>query len=466
MSGLEPTSLWRRLSAAENTPRPLLSAPSGTVRLEEFSRGSTLGSRLADLRGRAVLLAVRDQLTAAKQLIELDGDARRIILCPPDLTHDAMAAVAEAGEVDAAVLDRHVTTAQIPSLLRQIIGSPGFEPMDHDRTSPLPTEWVLLTSGTSGVPKLVLHTLASLAGPVTGAPVAGDRPVWSTFYDIRRYGGVHIFLRAMLGGGSLVLSDPDEAVTDFLARCAANGVTHISGTPSHWRRALMSPPVAAFKPSYIRLSGEIADQAILDQLRQRFPNATIAHAFASTEAGVGFEVTDGLAGFPAGVVGVSSNGVEIKIEDGSLRIRSSRTASRYLGPGAPPLRDADGYVDTGDLVESAGGRYRFAGRRGGVINVGGAKVYPEEVEAVINAHPAVRMALLRARKNPITGAVVVADIVLQPGTGDTAAALDGVKREVLDACRAKLAAYKVPVAIRFVPAIGVAPSGKLLRHDG
>ena len=84
---------------------------------------------------------------------------------------------------------------------------------------------------------------------------------------------------------------------------AATGVTHLTGTPSHWRRALMSPANSQIAPRYVRLSGEIADQAVLDSLKARFPDAAIGHAYASTEAGVGFEVTDGLEGFPASFIG-------------------------------------------------------------------------------------------------------------------------------------------------------------------
>jgi len=76
----------------------------------------------------------------------------------------------------------------------------------------------------------------------------------------------------------------------------------------------------------------------------------------------------------------------MKIEDGSLHIRSGRTANRYLA-GTLSLRDDDGFVDTGDMVERRGDRFYFIGRRGGIINVGGLKVHPEEVEAVINRHP-------------------------------------------------------------------------------
>ncbi len=110
----------------------------------------------------------------------------------------------------------------------------------------------------------------------------------------------------------------------------------------------------------------------------------------------------------------------MKVEDGSLRIRSKRTAHAYVGHKAPPLTDADGFVDTGDMVELRGDRYHFVGRRGGIINIGGLKVHPEEIEAVINRHPEVRMSRARSRRSPITGAIVVADVILADG-GDARA---------------------------------------------
>jgi acyl-coenzyme A synthetase/AMP-(fatty) acid ligase len=95
--------------------------------------------------------------------------------------------------------------------------------------------------------------------------------------------------------------------------------------------------------------------------------------------------------------------------------------------------------------------------------VGGLKVHPEEVEAVINAHPRVRMSLVRTRKNPITGALVVADVVLQPETdGDGHAEL---ANELLQRCRQALARHKVPAAITFVPSLAVAATGKIARRD-
>src|SRR5262249_11667743 len=164
-------------------------------------------------------------------------------------------------------------------------------------------------------------------------------------------------------------------------------------------------------PQYVRLSGEIADQAILDRLRDTYHPAQVGHAFASTEAGVGFEVDDGLSGFPASLLDHPTNDVDIKVADGSLRLRSGRTALRYLGSDGGLVAGADGFVDTGDIVERRGDRFHFVGRRGGIVNVGGCKVYPEEVEAVINRHPDVQMSRIRGRNSPITGAIVVADVV-------------------------------------------------------
>jgi hypothetical protein len=95
-----------------------------------------------------------------------------------------------------------------------------------------------------------------------------------------------------------------------------------------WRRALMAPAIRCITPRYMRLSGEIADQAILDSLRAAFPDAAIGHAYASTEAGVAFDVNDGLAGFPAAYVGGARDGVEMKISDGTLRISLTRDRIR------------------------------------------------------------------------------------------------------------------------------------------
>ncbi len=432
-----------------------------SVALAELVHGTSLGGRLPELAGRSVLVATGDQLTAALALIELDGVARRLILCPPDLAAEHLPTVIADAEVDAVVTSGQMDAAGELGVRLHAVCHPAIAPMAARPAERCATEWVMFTSGTTGAPKMVVHTLAGLTGAILRNAAPDGPVVWGTFYDIRRYGGLQIFFRAVIDGGSLVLSDAHEAVADHLLRLGRHGATHVSGTPSHWRRAIMSPSARAMNPRYVRLSGEIADQAILDHLAHIYPHARVGHAYASTEAGVGFEVDDGRAGFPATMIGRLPSGVEMKVEQGTLRIRSNRTALGYLGGRGPAaLADAEGFVDTGDIVELRDGRWHFVGRQNGVINVGGLKVHPEEVEAVINRHPQVRMSLVRARRNPITGALVVADVVLRE---DGAATNGEVEQEILRLCRAGLTRHKVPSAIRVVPTLAVATSGKLAR---
>jgi acyl-coenzyme A synthetase/AMP-(fatty) acid ligase len=458
------TCLWDSIAATGAKIAMEFHGRGASVALSELAAGSTFGTALESLRGRSVLVATREQLPTALALVELDGVARRIVLCTPELTPVDLAHLAQTAQADAIVVDTApaaATSALAPYALalRPIPGP-------VNRLGTVATEWILLTSGTTAAPKLVVHTLQSLGGALPTQPPSGTRSIWSTFYDIRRYGGLQIYLRAVLSGSPLVLSSSGESTIDFLARAAAAGVTHISGTPSHWRRALMSGEAAALKPRYVRLSGEVADQAVLDNLRAVYPDALIAHAFASTEAGVAFEVNDGLAGFPRALIDNASGDIELKVVEHTLRIRSGRTAARYLGTAPEVLVSDDGYVDTGDMVELVEGRYYFRGRMGGVINVGGLKVYPEEVESVLNADPRVRMSLVRGRRNPITGAVVVADVVLaDPASPAAADAPDVVRADLLVACRRVLAAHKVPAILRFVPALEFTAAGKLMRPN-
>lgn len=456
------SSLWRALSAAGDLSGRYLYGANAKIAFSDLVAGSALYGRGQELSGRSVLVTTTSQFTTASALIELDGVARRIVLCPPDLPMEHLPYVIETADVDAIVSDRKSEGLGIHRALLFCPCTQEIAPGNYDRSTSHKTEWILLTSGTTGVPKLVSHTLESLAGAIVPSNTSADPVVWSTFYDIRRYGGLQILLRASLTGKSLVLMGADESTPDFLTRAGLLGITHISGTPSQWRRALMSTAACNIRPNYVRLSGEVVDQAILNRLRAIYPEAKIVHAFASTEAGVAFEVHDGYAGFPADVVNNTPN-VEMKVENGTLRIRSARNAIRYLGDQAPVLKQADGFVDTGDVIELRDGRYYFAGRRDGMINVGGLKVHPEEIESVINRHPQVQMSLVRTRKSPITGAVIAADVVLRADSQFAACDADELQKDILLFCRGSLSSYKVPAAINFVSTLQVAESGKILR---
>ncbi len=420
--------------------------------LSSLDAASRLRGGAAAYSGRNVLIRTRGQLAAVLAVLALDGVARRLLLCPPDVPDGQIPHLMQSGEAELTVTDADIDMETATPPRHGLAAPPRFD-----------TEWVLFTSGTSGAPKLVLHNLASLTAPPRDGLVV-ENAVWSTFYDIRRYGGLTILLRALTGGGSMVLSEADEPVAAFLARLGNAGATHVSGTPSHWRRALMSGAAARMAPAYVRLSGEMAGQDILDRLGAVYPKARIGHAFASTEAGVVFSVNDARAGFPATVLDAEPPCPIVRIKDGTLRVRSNATALRYLGQPSRTLADANGFVDTGDVVERREDRYVFVGRREGVVNVGGLKVHPEEVEAMINRHPGVAMSRVWGRPSPITGTLIAADIVLASRPDGQASDFPSIRAEIMATCRATLAPHKVPVRLTEVTEIPVMTSGKIERH--
>jgi acyl-coenzyme A synthetase/AMP-(fatty) acid ligase len=158
--------------------------------------------------------------------------------------------------------------------------------------------------------------------------------------------------------------------------------------------------------------------------------------------------------------------VSIKIHNGSLRIRSPGNAFEYIGSNEPSIRDETGFVDTGDIVELRNQRFYFLGRTNGVINVGGMKVHPEEVEGVINRHPKVSVSLVRPKKNPILGSVVVADVTLKSAVdGGADEQIRELKQEIIKFCATQLPQHKVPVIINLVAELAPASTGKMVRPN-
>jgi non-ribosomal peptide synthetase component F len=247
MPPAEFPSLWALIAQAGLPERRFVADARSSVAWRDLSGQSSLSVDGAACRGQSVVIAARAQMPAVLAAVELDGVAARIVLCPPDVPRAQLPEVAARAGAGIVLTDDDGAGARCGLPLR---------PADAVARDAV-TEWVLFTSGTTGRPKLLIHTLAGLTGPLDDGLVVAKDAVWSTFYDIRRYGGLQILLRACLGGGSMVLSDAAEPVAGFLQRAGEYGVTHISGTPSHWRRALMSGEAAAMAPDYVRLSGEV-----------------------------------------------------------------------------------------------------------------------------------------------------------------------------------------------------------------
>lgn len=408
------------------------------------------------LAGSRVAISLRDPVSVVRALIALDGQVDAILLLSHALPVETALELARGAGCTDFVTDHLAQQANgIPTLsLEAALGS-------FRREEPLATQWLMTTSGTTGLPKIVSHTLRSLARSVYrfDAKPGEALPSWGLLYDPTRFAGVQVVLQALMGGGSLVVVDTSKPLREQVEALAAKGCTHLSATPTLWRRLLMVPGHEALQLRQITLGGEIADQSILDALQRAYPGARISHIYASTEAGVGFSVKDGLAGFPEGYLERAPGDVRLKIRDDILWLAPPSSAS---ASGLPKDDvDEDGFIRSGDRVALQGERVVFLGRENGMINVGGVKVYPETVEAVAKTVPGVALVRVFGKASPVTGALVVAEVQV-----DADADPKVVRKQIQDTCRDQLGREAVPAFVRFVNDFKVNAAGKLVRTEG
>src|ERR1700678_4559190 len=144
------------------------------VSLTDILEETCLADRLGELSGRSVLLAVADQLVSGLVMTELDGVARRMLLCPPDLDAGHLQALMESAGIDAVVTDDPARWTEPGASLVVTAGAPGRAAAKAQTERA--TEWLMLTSGTSGVPKIVSHTLEGLTGAIVADSPARTGP--------------------------------------------------------------------------------------------------------------------------------------------------------------------------------------------------------------------------------------------------------------------------------------------------
>lgn len=312
----------------------------------------------------------------------------------------------------------------------------------------------MMTSGTTGAPKIASHTLTALMSRAKAAMHPGNRNAkWLLTYQPTGFAGVQVQLTAVVGRG-LIVAPQQRTPAGFFEAAKANGVTQISATPTFWRAFLMVVRPGDLALRQITLGGEAADQPTLDRIRKAFPEARVTHIYASTEAGVVFSVHDGREGFPAEWLDSETQGVSMRVRDGFLHIRTPNAMGGYVTETAQPRLD-DGWLATADRVEVRGDRAFIVGRDDSTINVAGSKVYPLMVEQFLLRQSGVVEAFVYGVSNPISGQLVAAEVVIEPGLDPAA-----TRSAILAACRENLAQYQVPRAFKVVDAILVRESGK------
>lgn len=327
--------------------------------------------------------------------------------------------------------------------------------IQHTTSCSQETLWYLATSGTTGTPKWIAHTFASLSRAVK---ISVDQSTlhWGLCYQPTRFAGLQVLLQSLLSGACIKDCSSGDAV-QRIEMMLSSGVTALSATPSLWRQLLMTGRLHQLPLIQLTLGGEIADQALLNKLSTLFPSARVLHIYASTEAGVGFAVSDQQAGFPLSWLDTRHSGLAFKIDGQQhLWLKPLHTPDSNLAR----RLDSEGYMDTGDLVHIQGNRVQFLGRDSGVINVGGNKVHPEQVEQVLLQIADVLQAKVYAKASSVLGQLVVADIVVTSHTDHAK-----LQPQLFAHCQQHLARYQIPTRFNFVDHLSTNAAGKLSRKE-
>jgi acyl-CoA synthetase (AMP-forming)/AMP-acid ligase II len=404
-------------------------------------------------------------------LIALDGLGLDAVLMPASATEEQVRKRAGELKLSVVAMNRDEVSGSKPDEF------PEFRHLEFDNakvslTTPqtnAAAQVVLFTSGTSGQPKPVSHTWKTLSSGVNLDPkYAGKR--WLLVYEPTAFAGIQVWLQALLTGGCVCAPETRDpgAIAKLLIQ---EKVEFASATPSFWRLLLHSvseKELARSSLVQVTVGGEAVDQSILDALHVAFPKARLTHIYASTEMGVCFSVSDGKAGFPASFLSNASLPCQLRISDeGELKILSRRSMLGYIAsqPRSEESEssnnfDRSGWFPTGDLVELQGDRVYFAGRKSDTINVGGAKVYPNDVERCISSVLGVEHVRVYGTASSLTGQLVAADV--QPSAGIDR---ERLRNEILVACRGQLARHQIPAKITFCEQMPFSPSGKLVRSE-
>ena len=321
--------------------------------------------------------------------------------------------------------------------------------------------FIRFSSGTTGEAKGIVLSHSSLLERITAANQVlrigrGDRVLW--MLPMAHHFAVSIVLYLYFGATTVLV--PPGQPQGLFKPARDHGVTVIYGSPYHF--AMLAAEGDAGRLPELRLAVSTAfalPESTARLFLEKF-GQPLRQGLGIIEAGLPMLNVDAAKSKPTSVgKPAPAFAAMLDEETGELLLEGPGMLDAYLSPWR--TRDAileDDWLRTGDIAErDEDGCYFLRGRIRSVINVGGLKCFPEEVEAVLRRHPAVAAARVLGRAHPGLGAAPVAEIVLAAGV--TAPASIELRKH----CQQQLAAYKVPVSFQFVEALPLTSSGKISR---
>ena len=320
---------------------------------------------------------------------------------------------------------------------------------------------ILFSSGSTGEPKAMIHSAERLLYPFKNKrPKKLSILIFLLFDHI---GGINTLLNGLATGALLVV--PENRDPETVAQSIQNhSVKLLPASPTFLNLFLMSGVRNKYDLSsvrYITYGTEPMPESLLNRIKETFPDTALIQTFGTSETGISQTISRSST---STLIKFDDPNTEYKIVDGELWLRSKSQILGYLNHDMSRFTE-DGWFMTGDLLEPAenaedAGFFRIVGRKEELINVGGEKVTPSEVESTLLEIPEIADCLVYGESNAITGQTVATEIVLKAKSDPKT-----IKRMIKNYCRSKLSPYKVPVRIHFKDATNFSNRFKKMRIE-
>lgn len=302
---------------------------------------------------------------------------------------------------------------------------------------------ILFSSGSTGTPKAMVHDVDQLLNSFSKKRSRQHRILIFLLFD--HIGGLNTLFNGLASGALIVVpsSRDADAVGESIQR---HKVNLLPASPTFLNLFLISGTHENFDLSSLRFityGTEPMPDSLLLRLKEALPKTAFIQTFGTSETGISKTVS---RSSQSTQLRINDPNTDFKIVNGELWLRSKTQILGYLNHDMSRFT-ADGWFKTGDTVEqSTDGFLKITGRKEDVINVGGEKVSPLEVESTLLEIPEVVDCLVYGEPNAITGQNVAAEIVLNASTDCD---LQKLKRKIKQHCRKTLSPYKVPARITF-----------------
>ena len=312
---------------------------------------------------------------------------------------------------------------------------------------------ILFSSGSTGKPKAMIHNLDTLIDSFKDKKEKSMNMLVFLMFD--HIGGLNTVFNALCMGACLIIPKIKDAKT-ICELIEKYKIMVLPSSPTFLNLILISEEYKNYDLSSLRMityGTETMPESLLLKLKEVFPKVKFLQTFGTSETGI--STTSSKSSNSLFMKLEDING-EYKIVENELWLRSKTQVLGYLNASMDSFT-SDGWFKTGDLVEVDGEYIKIIGRAKEVINVGGQKVLPSEVESIILEMEEISDCMVYGEKNAITGQTVVCDVVLNKN-------IENIKKRVRVFCKDRLDAYKIPTKVNVVDKTNFSDRFKKIRR--